>query len=59
MLVPIPGAARIATAMRASGVAVRPFAALPGVGDAIRITAAPWPELERALAALAEAIACA
>jgi histidinol-phosphate aminotransferase len=59
VLVPLPGAPRIAAAMRASGVAVRPFEALPGVGDAIRITAAPWPELERALAALAEAIACA
>ncbi len=59
VLVPLPGAPRIAAAMRAAGVAVRPFAALPGVGDALRITAAPWPELERALAALEEAARCA
>ena len=32
---------------------------LPGVGDALRITAAPEPEQSRALAALAEALACA
>jgi histidinol-phosphate aminotransferase len=59
VLVPLPGAPRIAAAMRATGVAVRPFEALPGVGDALRITAAPWPELERALAALEEAARCA
>jgi histidinol-phosphate aminotransferase len=59
VLVPVAGAPRIAAAMRASGVAVRPFEALPGVGDALRITAAPWPELERALAALSEALRCA
>ncbi len=59
VLVPLPGAPRIAAAMRAAGVAVRSFEALPGIGDALRITAAPWPELERALAALAEATRCA
>lgn len=59
VLVPLPGAPRIAASMRAAGVAVRPFEALPGVGDALRITAAPWPELERALAALDEALRCA
>jgi histidinol-phosphate aminotransferase len=58
VLVPVPGAPRVAAAMRARGVAVRPFAALPGIGDALRITAAPWNELELALAALTEALAC-
>jgi histidinol-phosphate aminotransferase len=58
LLVPLPGAPRIAAAMLERGVAVRAFEGLTGVGDAIRIHAAPWPELERALAALVEAIAC-
>ena len=59
VLVPIAGAVRVAAHMRAAGVAVRSFEALPGVGDALRITAAPWPQLERALAALSEAMRCA
>jgi histidinol-phosphate aminotransferase len=59
VLVPLPGAPKIAAAMRALGVAVRPFESLPGIGDALRITAAPWPELERALEALEEAARCA
>lgn len=59
LLVPLPGAPAIAATMRRLGVAVRPFADLPGIGDALRITVAPWPELQRALAALEEAMACA
>jgi len=55
--VPVRDAAALAAAMRVRGVAVRAFEALPCVGDALRITAAPWPELERALAALKEALA--
>jgi histidinol-phosphate aminotransferase len=45
-------ATRIASALRARGVAVRPFPALPGIGDAIRVTVGPWPLLERFLQAL-------
>jgi histidinol-phosphate aminotransferase len=59
VLVPVAGAVRVAAEMRARGVAVRAFEALPGVGDALRITAAPAAEMERALAALAEAARCA
>lgn len=57
--VPVAGAVRVAAAMRERGVAVRPFAALPGVGDALRITASPDAEQQRMLAALKEALACA
>jgi histidinol-phosphate aminotransferase len=59
VLVPLSGAPRIAAAMREAGVAVRPFEALPGIGDAVRITAAPAEEIDAALAALAGAMACA
>ncbi len=59
LLVPLPGAPAIAARMRTLGVAVRPFADLPGIGDALRITVAPWPQMQRALAALEEAMACA
>jgi histidinol-phosphate aminotransferase len=44
--------------MRSAGVAVRPFEALPGVGDALRISIGPWPMMEAALHALEEALAC-
>jgi histidinol-phosphate aminotransferase len=59
VLVPVASAGRAAAAMRERGVAVRPFEALPEIGDALRITVAPWSELEVALAALAEAFRCA
>jgi histidinol-phosphate aminotransferase len=60
VLVPVPadpGAMEIARRMRAAGVAVRPFAALPAIGDALRISVGPWPLLERALGALEGALA--
>lgn len=56
LLVPTPKAFDIAAATRKAGIAVRPFRALPGIGDAFRITAAPWPVMERALAAIRGAI---
>jgi len=40
----------------ARGVAVRPFPALPGMGDCIRVTVGPWPLMERFLAALDEVL---
>jgi len=55
VLVRVADAAAAAAAMRARGVAVRPFPGLTGVGDAVRITIGPWPMMERALAALTEA----
>jgi len=38
--------------MRARGVSVRAFPALPAIGDALRISIGPWPMLERCLHAL-------
>lgn len=54
LLVPVrDGAARaVALALRERDVAVRPFPDLPGIGDAIRVTVAPWPLMERFLEAL-------
>jgi histidinol-phosphate aminotransferase len=61
VLVPLRDAARVATAVRDHDVALKPFSKLahaPGStlaatgGDALRITIAPWPMMEQALAAL-------
>jgi len=60
VLVPVARAGERARAMRARGVAVRPFDALPGVtaalratdGSALRISIGPWPMIEAMLAAL-------
>jgi len=38
-------------------VAVRPFPSCPDVGDALRVTVAPWPMLERFLKALDSVLA--
>ncbi len=54
--VPIPGADAIGQALRARGVAARPFPALPLVGDALRISVGPWPMLRRLLDALGPAL---
>ncbi len=54
VLVPVADAGAAEAVLRERGVAVRAFPALPGVGDALRITVAPWPVLERALRALRE-----
>lgn len=53
VLVPVAtDAIAMSRRMRELGVSVRPFAALPGIGDALRISIGPWPMLERALTAL-------
>jgi len=66
VLAPLPDAPQVAAALRARGVAVRPFdklAAPAGTplaatrGSAVRITIGPWPLLERALGALREVVA--
>ena len=59
LLVPVPRAIAVARRLRELGVAVRAFEALPGVGDALRITAGPAPMMDRLLTALEEALACA
>ena len=45
-------AVAVGQALRARGVAVRPFPDLPHVGDTLRISVGPWPMLERLLEAL-------
>lgn len=55
LLVPLPtpaSATEWAVALRARGVAVRPFPALVGIGDSIRVSVGPWPLMERFLEAL-------
>jgi histidinol-phosphate aminotransferase len=59
VLVPVTDASGVSRRMRERGVAVRAFDALPGVGDALRITAGPPAIMERAIAVLEEALACA
>jgi histidinol dehydrogenase len=50
--VEIGRASALAARLRDAGVAVRPFDALPGIGDAIRVTVGPWPLMERFVNAL-------
>jgi histidinol-phosphate aminotransferase len=52
LLVPTPEAFALASSLRAGGIAIRPFRELRGIGDAFRITAGPWPVMERALSLL-------
>ena len=56
VLVPVRDAARIETAMRARSVAVRAFAGLAGIGDAVRITVGPWWAMQRCLDSLREVL---
>ena len=46
-------AAAMNTALRARGVAIRPFANVPHAGDCIRVTIGPWQMMEAFLSALA------
>lgn len=56
VLVPVGAPAEgVAERMRARGVSVRAFAALPGLGDALRISIGPAPMLAECLRALVEA----
>ena len=54
VLVPLPGAPAAAARLRERGVAVRPFAGLTGIGDALRIGCGPWEQVRTALDALRE-----
>jgi len=47
-----PTAAAVTAALREGEVAVRPFPALPGIGEAIRVSIGPRAEMERFLSAL-------
>lgn len=56
VLVPVADAACFDRLLRADGIAVRPFKKLPTIGDALRITVAPWEIMETMLAALKKAV---
>jgi len=58
VLVPVKDAAGQAKALRQRGVAVRPFPNLLGIGDALRISIAPWELLEPALPSFEEVLSC-
>ncbi len=53
--VPVPECVAVGQAMRSRGVAVRPFPALPHIGDALRFSVGPWAMLEQCLTAFDEA----
>lgn len=52
ILLPVDDARAAHLALRERGILVRHFVALPGIGDALRISVADWPLMERVLAAL-------
>ncbi|HEY0972808.1 MAG TPA: histidinol-phosphate transaminase [Gemmatimonadales bacterium] len=52
VLVPVPDATHAAARMRELGVAIRPFANLPAIGDALRISIGPWEMMEKCLQAI-------
>jgi histidinol-phosphate aminotransferase len=52
LLVKIADCEAMSAQLREKGIAVRPFNALPGIGDAVRITIGPWPMLAELLVAL-------
>ena len=54
LLVPTARAVAIAAHCRSRGIGIRLLPALAGIGPALRITVAPWPVMERLLAALRE-----
>ncbi len=56
VLVRVGDAAERAARLRERGVAVRPFPALPGFGDCLRISVAPWPTMQTALDPIAEVL---
>lgn len=57
VLVPVPDSRSVMHALRAKGIRVRHFTGLTAIGDALRITMAPWPVMERVVNALCETLA--
>jgi len=53
--VPVPDSRRLAEYLHTRSIAVRALVAVPGIGDALRIGLAPWPQLQRVSDALREA----
>ncbi|MEX1184306.1 MAG: histidinol dehydrogenase [Gemmatimonadota bacterium] len=54
VLLRVDDAAAWNRALRSRGVAVRPFPALPRLGECLRVSVGPWPQLERFLNAFDE-----
>jgi histidinol-phosphate/aromatic aminotransferase/cobyric acid decarboxylase-like protein len=52
LLVPVRDATRTTADLRRSGIAVRPFPNLPGLGDAIRVSVGRWDYMEPFLEAM-------
>src|SRR5262249_18916784 len=52
VLVPVDDSMELARRLRAVGIAVRAFTALPAIGDAVRITVGPWEIMEATLTGL-------
>jgi histidinol-phosphate aminotransferase len=52
ILLPMENVADIADRMLLSGIGVRSFRNLPGIGNALRVTMAPWPMMEEFLSVL-------
>jgi histidinol-phosphate aminotransferase len=57
VLVPVSDARELDQKLRTRGIAVRPFVALPNIGDALRISVGPWHLLDECVAALRECVA--
>ena len=57
VLVPVADARGASTTLRSKGIAVRAFEALPGIGDALRITVAPWSVMQTVVAVLRDDVA--
>lgn len=57
LLVPVPDAMQLDRRLRERGIAVRPFVALPGIGDALRVSIGPWAMMDAFVGALREIVA--
>lgn len=56
VLIPVRDARAAMVALRERGILVRHFAALPGIGDALRVSLADWPVMARVLEALLQVV---
>jgi histidinol-phosphate aminotransferase len=52
VLIPMENASDVAVKMLQAGIGVRTFRNLPGIGNALRVTMAPWPMMEQVLGVL-------
>jgi histidinol-phosphate/aromatic aminotransferase/cobyric acid decarboxylase-like protein len=51
-LIPMENASAVAEVMLRAGIGVRSFRNLPGIGNALRVTMAPWQMIEQFLGVL-------